>query len=430
MKSARIPSVLQLSAVGLCVVLACDGGTNLCEGVFCDDQNACTVDRCDGATGRCVYSPVSDGTECDFAGLPGVCSEGFCTNANLCAGVDCDDQNECTDERCVPATGLCERADRPDGTPCSAGGCDGGVCTSEFACTKDGILNAIAAGGGPYTFACDGPTRFTIGLTNIDNDVTLDGENGLTVVGTFVVSPGVVAELRRLTIDEGCCGSWNELAAGGAIFNSGTLTLASCTLTRNLGDAGGAIFNDEGVLTLVDSTVSWNTTASAGGALYNNEGTVTITNSTLSNNDAGDGGAVYTDGGTVTLIHCTIARGFPANRIANNGGVVTMTGTLLEGTCSLDAVTSGGHNLESPGDTCGLRGTNDQVGVSDGELELGDLQDNGGDTETHAPESGSAAVDVVAEGDCSVAADQRGVTRPQGSRCDVGALEVEGISQP
>jgi len=429
MKSSCIPSSLQLSAIGLCALLACDGGTDLCEGVFCDDQNACTQDRCDGATGRCVYPPVSDGTECDFAGLPGVCSEGFCADANLCAGVDCDDQNECTDERCVAATGLCERADRPDGTPCSAGGCEGGVCTSEFACTKDGILNAIAAGGGPYTFACEGPTRITIGPTRIDNDVTLDGENDLTVEGTFIVDAGLVGELRRLTITEGCCGSWNDLAAGGAIFNAGTLTLKGCTLTRNHGDAGGAIFNDEGVLTLIDSTVSWNTDAAAGGALYNNKGTVTMTNSTLSENDAGDGGAFYTDGGSVTLIHCTIARGFLANRIANDGGVVTMTGTLLEGTCSLDPVASGGHNLESPGDTCGLTGTNDQVGVSDDELKLGDLQNNGGDTDTQAPAPGSAAIDVIAEDDCSATADQRGEPRPAGTTdpklCDVGSVEVQ-----
>jgi len=428
MKSSCIPSFLQLFVVGLLSLLGCNGGTDLCEGVFCDDQNACTEDQCDGGTGRCVYRPVSDGTECDFAGLPGVCTEGFCTSANLCAGVDCDDQNDCTDERCVAATGLCERSDRPDGSPCSGGGCEDGVCTSEFACTKDGILNAIAAGGGPYTFACGGPARLTIGLTLIDNDVTLDGESDLTVEGTFIVSAGVVAELQRFTIDEGCCGSWNELAAGGGVFNAGTLTLTSCTLTRNHGDVGGAIFNDEGVLTIVDSTVSSNIDASAGGALFNNGGVVTITNSTLSDNDAGDGGAFLTYGGSVTLVHCTIAGGFLPNQIANDGGVVAMTGTLLEGTCSFDPVTSGGHNLESPGDTCGLTGTNDQVGILDEELRLGDLQNNGGDTDTQAPEPGSAAIDVIAEVDCSVATDQRGVTRPQGPRCDVGAVEVGGSS--
>jgi hypothetical protein len=430
MKSSCLPSSLPLSVVGLCALLACDGGTDLCSGVLCDDQNACTEDRCDAATGRCVYPPVSEGTECDFAGLPGICQEGFCTDANLCAGVDCDDQNDCTDERCVAATGLCERTNRPDGTACSEGGCEDGVCTSEFACSKDGILNAIAAGGGPYTFACSGPTTVTIGQTLIDNDVTLDGETDLTVEGTFIVTAEVVAELRRLTITEGWGGSWNDLAAGGGIFNAGTLTATSCTLTRNHGDAGGAIFNDEGILTLIDSTVSWNIDAATGGALYNNKGTVTMTNSTLSNNDAGFGGAFYTDKGSVALTHCTIARGFLANRIANDGGIVTMQGTLLQGTCTLDSVTSGGNNIESPGNTCGLDPLADQSNVSEAALNLGPLQNNGGPTLTQAPEPPSVAIDVIDPENCADAdsqpltTDQRGVTRPQGPRCDVGAVEV------
>jgi hypothetical protein len=430
MTKSYLPRSLRLAVVGLSALIACDGGKDLCEAVRCDDENACTEDQCDPATGLCVYPPVSDGTECDFAGLPGLCRSGFCTGAMLCAGVDCDDKNDCTDERCIAATGLCEYTKRPDGSSCSDGGCEGGVCTSEFACTKEGILNAIAAGGGPYTFACNGPTTVTIGQTLIDNDVTLDGETDLTVQGTFIVTAEVIVELRRLTITEGWGGSYNEVSAGGGIFNSGALTLTSCTVTRNHGDVGGGIFNDEGMLSLIDSTVSWNIDASIGGALYNHKGSATLTNSTLSNNDTGIGGAFYTDQGSVTLSHCTIAEGFLVNRIANDGGIVTMQGTLLQGTCTLDSVTSGGNNIESPGNTCGLDPLADQSNVSEAALNLGPLQNNGGPTLTQAPEPPSVAIDVIDPENCADAdgqpltTDQRGVTRPQGPRCDVGAVEV------
>jgi uncharacterized repeat protein (TIGR01451 family) len=59
---------------------------------------------------------------------------------------------------------------------------------------------------------------------------------------------------------------------------------------------------------------------------------------------------------------------------------------------------------------------------------LGELLDNGGDTQTHALQPGSPAVDT---GSCTdiagdpVASDQRGVARPQGIWCDIGAYESQ-----
>ncbi len=51
------------------------------------------------------------------------------------------------------------------------------------------------------------------------------------------------------------------------------------------------------------------------------------------------------------------------------------------------------------------------------------LADNGGPTLTLMPGTGSPAID--AGGTCSAATDQRGIARPQGAACDVGAVEVE-----
>ena len=101
----------------------------LCAGVDCDDGNECTTDSCDPTTGLCANTVVIDGTACDFGGLPGVCGAGSCEDAMLCAGVDCDDGNECTTQTCDPQDGLCDYANVADDTACDFGGLPGvGEC--------------------------------------------------------------------------------------------------------------------------------------------------------------------------------------------------------------------------------------------------------------------------------------------------------------
>ena len=85
------------------------------------------------------------------------------------------------------------------------------------------------------------------------------------------------------------------------------------------------------------------------------------------------------------------------------------------------ALTSNGHNLED-GNTCGFNATGDQPNT---DPLLGPLADNGGDTLTHALLPGSPAIDAgvcIAE----ITTDQRGVARPQGTTCDIGAYEYVG----
>jgi hypothetical protein len=58
-------------------------------------------------------------------------------------------------------------------------------------------------------------------------------------------------------------------------------------------------------------------------------------------------------------------------------------------------------------------------------LGLEPLQDNGGPVETHAIRADSAAFNAIPESLCELDEDERGVTRPQGNACDVGAFELE-----
>ena len=81
------------------------------------------------------------------------------------------------------------------------------------------------------------------------------------------------------------------------------------------------------------------------------------------------------------------------------------------------SIVSEGSNLDSD-NTC-LLGSGDLRGVS--QPFIGPLQDNGGSTWTHALLIGSPAIDAspVCE-----PTDQRGIPRPVGSACDIGAYET------
>ena len=359
----------------------------------CDDANDCTGNVC--ADGMCEYSPLADGTACD-------------------------ESNECTTGMC--ASGECDTTPVQDGTACGndAGTCQQGSC--QVACTEQGIRDAIAAGGGPYTFDCDGSqTVVTQAKMVVDNDVILDGGGNLTVDGNgthplFSVESVVTAELRGFTVAKGASGL--GAGYGGGIENAGTLALTNSTVS---GNAAGGIENF-GTLALTNSTVSGN----FGVGIWTGGGPLTLTNSTVSGNT--QFGIVNPEGsGKVTLTNSTVS----GSIFRGADALLTLTNSLVDGECQGD-ITSSGYNIESPGDTCGFDQATDQVNVSTEDLNLGPLRDNGGPTMTHKPgDRGfgpySVAIDQIPGTACEVTTDQRGEPRPEmgGTMCDVGSVEVQ-----
>jgi len=421
--------------------------------------------------------------------LPYSC-ERVCVGGLLCDGKDCDDQNDCTADSCEQATGRCVHSPVADGTSCGGGlgTCQQGVCKAQFPCTEAGIREAIAVGGGPHTFACNGPTTVTTAVEIIvDRHVILDGENELTVSGNgdhrvFTTSfygqdpgpPDGQVELRRLRVTGGRAeegggiynsgtlvltevqvsgnsvrGDYPRNGGGGGIYSRSKLTLSNTVVSANTADnaPGGGIYG-RATLILIDSTVSGNTATHGGGGGIYSTGTLTLTGSTVSGNSAGFdfGGGIYSDSDEpATLTNCTVSgNGEPplGSEISGRFRLISSTvygslGFATDGTaansviaaeCTVAGLTSEGGNIESPGNTCGLNPLTDQVNVSEAALSLGPLRDNGGPTLTHLP--GSAAIDVIEAGDCTDAGgelltkDQRGISRPQGPRCDVGAVEA------
>lgn len=220
--------------------------------------------------------------------------------------------------------------------------------------------------------------------------------------------------------------------AGGGIRNDGTATITDSVIRNNNAQSGGGIYNIwDGILTLINSTVSNNSAASRAGGI-GNVGVMTLINTTISGNTAGEmGGGIYSIG-VVTLTNSTISdnsAGVHGGGIYNypgEGGTVELTNTIVaaqrsDADCYGDSVTSLGYNLDSDG-SCSLSAPGDLSGF---DPLLGPLADNGGPTWTHALLPGSPAIDGVPISSCSVSTDQRGVSRPQGVACDIGAFEVE-----
>jgi len=260
--------------------------------------------------------------------------------------------------------------------------------------------------------------------------------------------------------------------SGGGIYNTGAMTLNRATISNNItgnsndptgsaGDGAGIYHSGGSTASLINCTVSGNTTGSGpgsggrGGAIYNNGGAViNLTNSTISGNSALSASGISNQG-TAQLTSCTVTNNLAssgANGIANNGSV-NVRNTIVAGNAAPDLSGPGasggfaslGHNLiGDPGTTNGIsNGVNgDQVGVNP---QLAALANNGGPTLTHALLSNSPAldagdncvVDVAHCGDANISqltTDQRGpgfsrqVDGPDGdatSTVDIGAYEMQ-----
>ncbi len=251
--------------------------------------------------------------------------------------------------------------------------------------------------------------------------LTVDGNNSSSI---FTVGTGHTVEISGMTLQNG------DSPFGSALDNQGTLTARNLRVTSNTGSYGGAIHNI-GTLTLLGSTVSGNSTDTEGGGIWS-DGTLDIANSTIAGNTSPDGEAIFVGGGTATITNTTIAGNGDGSGnavLAQSSGTVTVTNTLIGNNSSPNCtgtIGSGGHNIDDDS-TCSFAGTGDLSGASV-VLGLGSLADNGGPTDTFALHGGSQAIDAGDAAVCSAAPisglDQRGLSRPAGAGCDIGALEA------
>jgi hypothetical protein len=173
-----------------------------------------------------------------------------------------------------------------------------------------------------------------------------------------------------------------------------------------------------------------------GGGIYHNSNNdparfVGITNSTISGNSTtGNGGGIFSAAGALALQSTTIA----GNTAASGSGLFKPgSGTVIQdsiiaassGTACAGAGVasfSGSNNLATDA-TCAVAAAGDPV--------LGALANNGGPTDTRALGPTSQAIGAASQApDRCTGTDQRGVARPQGGACDIGAYESGGDALP
>ena len=255
------------------------------------------------------------------------------------------------------------------------------------------------------------PAKVTIsGLTLREGDAD-DGDGGAITSNAKLV-------LKRVAVLDNSVGPPDSLGSGGGVDTSENLTIRQSLFKGNHGYNGGAAAAD--AIKAFDSTFMKN---SAGSPEANGDGgafddDVRLVDSSVVANRCfnGDGCGGGTWGSNASLMGTVVAgnRAFAANSMPP--GSPGNPGS--SDNCGGSAATSQGHNLDS-GQDCSLTGNGD---IEQKNPKLGRLRNNGGDTNTLAFGKSSPLFNAGA-GNCTNR-DQRGVPRPQGPRCDIGAFEL------
>lgn len=269
------------------------------------------------------------------------------------------------------------------------------------------------------------------GDLDVTDDLTIIGHpDGTTIDAAdlgrvFHVHPGVTLTLVNIHITNG-----NENAGGGGIYvSNATLNLNGVTVSSShtLAGDGGGIFADNSTLNITNSTITGNTTPNHGAGMAVSGGTTNITNSTITANHNQTGLLGGINAGGMVNLRSSIVAGNTNDSIVdtspNLGGLITSLGYNVIGSLGTP-----------PNNTVYPAHPTDQVGVTDAQLNLGPLQNNGGPTPTHALGAGSVAIDKGHSSGSTT--DQRGLTRPcdlaavanaaGGDGGDAGAFEVQG----
>jgi hypothetical protein len=278
---------------------------------------------------------------------------------------------------------------------------EGGVLTIEGGAIKGNVSRGESMFGGGLYFDGTKATISNVAITGneIDSLSTLppEGEGaGLDLLGgTGNTVENVTIAKNRAVVDDPAAEEHVSMVGGGAVIAGTGTTVVNTTIADNS----------------LDETVKAGT-ALGGGLLAG--GTTKIVNSTLADNAIdGEGTTLTTEGGDLYV----------------GGGRVEVENSLFtEGT-----VRGGGQNCAHPGGElvslghnidslfqCDFDATGDQ---SDTDPKVRPLAENGGPVETVALKAGSPAIDAAAPGDCPTT-DARGVLRPAGGGCDIGAFEV------
>ena len=243
-------------------------------------------------------------------------------------------------------------------------------------------------------------------------------------------------------------------AAGGAIYSSATSTIHDSLLNQNVALSAGSTANGGGLradaVSIYDSAFMSNaasaTLSGRGGAVWVFDQSANVFSSTFVDNvGTKDAAAIGGNAATtnIDLHHVTISGNeSPTSQVGVGGTLTTFATTISDplgggGNCGALGATSSQYSYDTDG-TCGFGGGAGDV--SNGADPLLGTPRNNGDLPAAAeaggngtvrptmyPLNGSPLTDAVPVGSCSALPaldlDQRGVDRPFGTGCDIGAIE-------
>lgn len=255
----------------------------------------------------------------------------------------------------------------------------------------------------------------------VDSDIA---ENGSGSVSSGGIENEGTMTLVRSTVRE----NYSSAGYSSSISNSGELEIIQSSIINNFGYVSGIM--NFGVLNMENSTVSGNVSEGEFGGVFNS-GAFYSVNNTIVNNESdkspfddeygsSNGAGGLSNSGeahlTNTLIagnHSTLGEQDCNTHISSDVPVNSFGFNLIENTSGCDI-----EEIENSG--------TDITGTAP---DIEPLADNGGHGATHALVHGSPALDAIPSGfngcGAEVDEDQRGLSRPSGAGCDIGAFELQ-----
>ena len=256
-------------------------------------------------------------------------------------------------------------------------------------------------GGGLYNVKRAG-SKGEIYLTN----GTISGNTATYSGGGIYIDVGSFSRLTNVTL------SGNTAAFGGGIFANYApdTRLFEVTISGNTADHGAAISSNSSYLELKNVTVYDNNTRGGyGGGIYSRGDSLTLYNVTIFGNNApaDRGGGIFSTYSALGLYNTIFANNAGGDCIRDNYSFVANNNLIEDTGANACSVTDGVYG--------------NIVGRSP---DLGPLTDYGAPGRQVFPLlPGSLAIDAGTSTGCP-ATDQRGVSRPQGAGCDIGAYEM------
>ena len=309
-----------------------------------------------------------------------------------------------------------------------------------------GTINIIGPAAG-VTIAGAGWTvdTATVSLSGLST-LGISNSGNLTVSNSTIsnasFSFGGIDNSGTLVLQNSTISGDGGISYGSGLFNGGTATVTDCTFVNNNVvplEVPGIATHGAAVNTGPRGTIrpDLGPSNSYGGAIANS-GMLTLTNSTVSGNDADFGGAVFNTG-TAAVSDCTITANY--QQIDNeSAGTLTLANTIVAGNSSppgqpdvIGAIKSPGHNLIGAIDTTSSGWTSTDLTGTDAKPlgpKLSPLGHYGGPTQSQFPQPGSPVLGAgsVALVPPGVITDQRGFARIVGGKVDIGAVEAANAS--